>query len=128
MIIFYRTAVVFVCLLMGSCTAYHHPTESKAKVAACRASCKQRFNACQLTCRNSCGQCTAYAAQSSSESYLYYKHEQYVKGGIIARDLKSYRDPLQCRKATCSCVADYYVCSQSCGGVVRSQLQVAPVC
>jgi hypothetical protein len=42
--------------------------------------------------------------------------------------LNSYRDPLQCRKVTCNCHADYQVCIQSCSGVIHKQLRVASAC
>ncbi|MDP1604035.1 MAG: acyltransferase [Legionella sp.] len=128
MITFFRAGLAFFLLSLISCTAHHTTGQVKAVFPQCKASCDARANQCYKTCRNSCTQCAAYAEQSIAESYLYYQHEQYVKGGIIARELKSYRDPLQCRKTTCNCPADYNVCMQSCGGVVRKRLQVTPVC
>jgi hypothetical protein len=125
---FSRAGLAFLLLSLISCAAHHTTTPTKATYSMCKASCDVRARECNKTCRNSCPQCTAYADQSTSESYLYYQHEQYVKGGIIARELKSYRDPLQCRKTTCNCPADYNVCIQACGGVVRKRLQVTPVC
>lgn len=122
-----RLAFVFVIFTLCSCA--HPPTpQEKMVMSTCMASCEQRSSACNATCRNNCQQCLAYSRQSAVEDYLYYQHEQYVKGGTIARELKSYRDPLQCRKTTCNCSSDYQVCMQACGGVIRKQLRVAPVC
>jgi hypothetical protein len=42
--------------------------------------------------------------------------------------LPSYKDPLQCRKVTCSCVQDYHTCLAACRGTIHTALRVAPVC
>jgi hypothetical protein len=40
----------------------------------------------------------------------------------VSRDLNSYRDPLQCRKVTCDCLADNNVCKASCRGLTPQVL------
>ena len=90
--------------ILSSCI-HMQTAEEKLIIDQCSVTCEQKAQQCSLTCRNNCNQCRAYARQSTSESYLYYRHEQYLKCAPLARDLHSYRDPLQCRKITCSCAA-----------------------
>jgi hypothetical protein len=99
---------------------------------SCTAACETRYQTCNKVCRNTCSQCTAAAGQSRDRHYGHYINEQYVKGGMIALQLNSFRDPLQCRKVTCSCREDYRICLQSCGsgasGVIKKYLEHAPLC
>lgn len=94
----------------------------------CQQRCEIEADKCHAMCRNNCAQCSAYANQSAKTSYRKYQREKVIEGGTIARQLKSYRDPLQCRKTTCSCKADYQLCISSCGGKIRKQLKETPVC
>jgi len=100
----------------------------QGELAACKISCQQQFNTCNKLCHNSCRQCSAYSSYTTAKHYNHYKSEQFIRGGIIARELNSYRDPLQCRKSTCECAADYRICTQSCAGIIYKRLQVAPTC
>lgn len=127
MTIFLRISLGLFLLTLLSCTQFVARSVSKES-KPCQSLCEKRFDKCNQNCRNNCQQCVAYAKQKASENYLYYQHEQYLKGGVIARDLQSYRDPLQCRKITCSCPADFELCMQSCGGIIQKRLQAAPVC
>lgn len=115
-------------ILLTSCIHKLITPQAKDSYASCKASCEQRSRACNKVCRNNCQQCNAYSWQKAKNGYYNYRHEETVNGGFIARELKSYRDPLQCRKTTCDCRGDYQVCMQSCGGVIKKRLQVAPVC
>lgn len=117
-----------ISLLLNACGAHTTNMTSRDAFASCKASCQQKSVQCNKTCRNSCSQCQAYVRQYSAEHFRRYAQEEYVKGGQIARDVRSYSDPLQCRKTSCSCAADYQMCMQSCGGVIHKQLQAAPVC
>lgn len=65
---------------------------------------------------------------SAMKSYGRYVHEQEVQGGMVIQELKSYRDPLQCRKVSCNCMADYNVCVQGMSGIIHKRLQVNPAC
>ncbi|KTD61667.1 acyltransferase [Legionella spiritensis] len=120
--------LIGLALFLASCVSMTKQPGDKQAFAACRVACQQAAKQCNRVCRNNCPQCTAYANQTAARHYRKYVHEVCVEGGIIARDLKSYRDPLQCRKTTCNCRADYQVCMQSCGGVIHKRLQVSPVC
>jgi hypothetical protein len=44
------------------------------------------------------------------------------------RGLKSYHDPLQCRKVTCNCPSDFITCNQGCTGVIQKKLRSVPYC
>lgn len=124
--------LLFVALSLSLLAGCSHFNLGKQPVnpvfAACKMNCDQRAAACQKVCRNNCPQCCSYANQSAANAYYDYRHEQIVKGGFIVRQLKSYRDPLQCRKTTCNCKADYQICIQTCGGRIPKQLKAAPQC
>ncbi len=94
----------------------------------CLATCTQRFASCKTVCVNNCAICSAKANSSMVQNYSEYVHEEQVEGGYVARGLKSYRDPLQCRKVTCNCYADLMTCEQNCTGVIRKQLRAVPYC
>ena len=123
-----RVALAVCLVMMAACTVQTNTIQTRSAIQSCTASCEQRAAQCNRTCRNNCQQCQAHVAQMTAKDYSRYVHEQSVKGGFIARNFNSYRDPLQCRKVTCNCRADYQICVQSCGGVVKKQLQAAPYC
>ena len=47
---------------------------------ACKASCQERFNACNAVCQNGCKQCAARADNEAAWHYHEYKQEQCVQG------------------------------------------------
>jgi hypothetical protein len=115
-------------MLILGCAAHVKEPSTRSNMAACARSCEQRADTCEKFCRNSCQQCRDLSLQRAAQHYSQYVHEELVEGGAILRNLNSYQNPLQCRKTTCNCRADYRVCIQSCGGVIRKSLQAAPVC
>jgi hypothetical protein len=94
----------------------------------CLAVCAKRFESCKAICTNNCSICSENATQSAIKNYTNYVHEKRVEGGTIMRGLKSYRDPLQCRKVTCNCYADLSTCEQNCTGIIHKQLRAVPYC
>lgn len=118
-----RALLYFSFLFIVACSLRMPPD-----FAACEANCIKKSQICHHSCRNNCAECSAFARQSTARQYAHYEWEQVVKGKIIALELNSFRDPLQCRKVTCDCKADYQICMQSCSGVVQKSLQHAPVC
>jgi hypothetical protein len=96
--------------------------------AECRTMCGLQAEACKNTCRNNCSQCRAFANKEAAMHFGDYLHEKVIKEAMIARVLKSYRDPLQCRKVTCNCKADYGICIQACTGVIQKNLRVPHAC
>jgi hypothetical protein len=121
---FTKATLYFAIISLVACV---NPQIAK-QVTQCKRSCLQQLNVCSQVCRNNCRQCGKVATCTAARNYNKYKNEQINQGGIIARDLNSYRDPLQCRKVTCNCLADYNVCAQSCEGVIHKRLQPVPAC
>lgn len=122
--------IVFCCsfLFLVSCTHQTPDPKLIGSIVSCTASCDRVFHECRKVCRNNCLQCDSAAAQTTAKNYNRYVCEQQVKGKIVALQLNSFRDPLQCRKTTCSCSTDHQVCIQSCGGVIKKSLKYAPLC
>ena len=122
------TMLCFVLLGLVACASQQLVVKRINDRGLCKNVCQERLNSCNHECHNNCQECTQGSNCSTARDYNKYKHEQCVQGGIIARELNSYRDPLQCRKTTCDCYADYNVCIQSCNGLIHKRLQAAPVC
>lgn len=119
-----RVIVSLILILLVSC-AQHQTTPDQI---ICEQECAKRFESCCALCVNNCKNCSMCTTQSAAKSYNKYKKRQCIQGEMMARELQSYRDPLQCRKTTCACHADYRVCMQSCAGVIHKRLQVPPTC
>jgi hypothetical protein len=123
-----RVILCFVVITLVGCASYQASLVSATTKATCKNTCQQRFKSCKQACHNNCQGCKQSSNRSVIHHFNKYKHEQCVQGGMIIRDLNSYRDPLQCKKITCDCLADYNVCTQSCSGIIHKSLQIAPVC
>jgi len=123
-----RFLLIAAVMVLAACATRPVSLQCAKEQIACKKNCVERFKTCSQVCDNSCQTCSLAANCGAAHNYNRYKHEQSVQGGIIARELKSYRDPLQCRKTTCNCMADYNVCTQSCTGVIHKRLQVGPAC
>lgn len=125
---FNRLIIYFAIILLCSCASYHTLLKPSQEQKTCKLSCQARMKQCSQRCHDNCPNCCVGANQRAIRHYDLYKHQQTVQGKIVALELKSYRDPLQCRKITCDCPADYRVCIQSCTGKIRKRLQVVPPC
>ena len=122
---------VFCCIvLLGlvSCATDEKIQINPHSLTLCKMSCSQRLESCSQKCTNNCPTCSAESSYTSTSNYLKYVHEKQVQGGIVARGLKSYRDPLQCRKVSCNCIADFLACKQNCTGVIQKRLGSVPKC
>lgn len=95
---------------------------------ACEARCKVKAKACLRACDDSCKACEVREHHQMVQRYQDYVHEQCVQGLRTALQLQSFRDPLQCRKSSCNCPADFNVCMGACSGTIKKSLQVEPVC
>lgn len=115
-------------LLLGLFGCSHNNALKKQEIAQCQQVCVQHFEFCKNNCVNNCPTCSWASTRSSVINFTKYVNEQKVQGKKVMRELNSYRDPLQCRKVTCDCLADLSVCKQSCSGVVRKRVQVVPNC
>lgn len=123
-----RMVLCMAIMALVACATQQASVQCAKNRADCQKNCQERLKICSEVCDNSCQNCSWASKCSAVRQYNKYKQEQYVQGGIIARELKSYRDPLQCRKTTCNCWADYNVCAQSCTGLIHKRLQVGPAC
>ena len=94
----------------------------------CLAMCVQKLASCKEICTNNCAICSSNTSLSAIKNYEKYVHEKRIEGGSVTRGLKSYRDPLQCRKVTCNCYADLSACEQNCTGITHKQLRAIPYC
>ncbi len=125
---FTRFIICLAVISLIACTSQQSSVKRVNERAFCKQTCQQQFKKCNKICHNNCRECGASADNSAARNYNEFVHEQQVQGGVLSRELNSYRDPLQCRKVTCDCSADYTVCEQSCNGLIQKRLQVAPVC
>lgn len=98
------------------------------ELAQCQMTCMKHFEFCKQNCVDNCPTCSWKSTQSSKINFSKYVNEQKIEGKRVMRELNSYRDPLQCRKVTCNCMADLMACKQSCFGVIRKRLQAVPNC
>lgn len=125
---FARIILCFAVMTLVACASQKISVQHAREVRACINHCQQELKNCHQVCHNNCRECSITANCSAVRNYNRYSHEQVIQGGLIARQLKSYRDPLQCRKTTCDCSADYDVCKQSCEGLIHKRLQAGPAC
>lgn len=114
-----------ICLCVGlmACSKQHAEVKAKSSIRSCQVLCLKQKRACMKACENSCRQCTLPADVTAGKRYARFIQQQTVQGALIARDLNSYRDPLQCLKTTCNCRADYYQCAEACTGTIHKRLQ-----
>lgn len=115
-------------LLFGCATTFTSPPSAKFSMRACKLQCLNKFKACAKVCKNSCQKCKAFVRTGVRRHYNYFIHQQQVQGGLVARKLNSYRDPLQCLKSTCDCRAESNECTQACAGTILKRLQVPETC
>ena len=118
------TAIIMILLLSGCSTYVDHLREMKA----CRLKCSGIQKRCEHACRNNCQNCNVLSNTETAVHFNHYKHQQNIQGSIVALELQSFRDPLQCRKPTCDCKVDFGVCLQSCRGKIRKRLKVVQPC
>lgn len=131
--------VLISCVFFVGChNTYHKPSNSIANAKQtgsvainkqnCIQRCEQRYTSCKRQCLNNCHRCQMKADKQAWKSYRSYYNEMKVQGSYRPRDWLSFRDPLQCRKVTCSCPADLNVCTQQCGGQIKKELRTAAYC
>ena len=128
--IFRLFVVAFSFLLMLGCsqTSPHEDALHAQAKRACEKTCGQEQSMCLRRCKDSCKACQVRENKKMVHLYKTYIHEQCAQGKRVALQLQSFRDPLQCRKSSCDCPADYRVCMSSCTGQIYKSLQITPVC
>jgi hypothetical protein len=128
MIAFFRLLFCMVLIGLVSCATDEKIQVNPQSLTLCKMTCSQHLESCSQNCTNNCPRCSAESSYTSTKNYLKYVHEKQVEGGYIARGLKSYRDPLQCRKVSCNCISDFLACKQNCVGVIQKRLRPVPKC
>ena len=118
----------FLLLYLAGCSKNNQITIKDHKNKSCIAHCIARFDSCKNLCKNNCSRCSFKNHRSAENNFLNYLHEVQIEGGYITRRLNSYRDPLQCRKVSCSCQSDLMTCEQNCTGLIHKQLGFVPHC
>lgn len=112
--------------VLCSCKGYS-PGHAQA-TRVCQQHCLQAYKKCDEICHKNCEDCGTRSYRDAEARYAQYRRERCIQGGVIMRQLQSFRDPLQCRKSTCDCEADLLVCKKSCTGVIPKRLQVPSIC
>lgn len=129
MISFLRVICCIVLIALSGCASHQKVSVINPKsVEQCMMTCMQHHDYCKQNCVNNCPNCSAAASETAAVNLFKYVHEKQVEGGYITRGLNSYRDPLQCRKVSCNCVADLFTCKQGCTGVIQKRLRSVPLC
>lgn len=115
-------------ILMVGCMTHHNTPAQQSNVRLCKEACYKQQATCAKRCNNSCRNCTAASNHAMARHYGNYVRQQYVQGGLIAREPNSYRDPLLCLKTTCDCRADLAQCLQACTGTLQQHYKMVPTC
>ena len=123
---------LFYCIILliglSGCISQQNTLVKPQKINQCMSVCVQHLESCKRNCTNNCINCSFSATDTAAVNFFKYTNEIQVQGGYINRRLKSYRDPLQCRKVTCNCTSDFLTCKQSCTGIIQKRLQSLPYC
>jgi len=125
---FIRLFCCIIVLFLSACASQPKNADKMHSLGQCKVACKQHFDLCKKNCIDTCSNCSSSASHYSKSNYTKYVQEQQIEGGFVTRELNSYRDPLQCRKITCNCTADFNICTQSCTGVIQKRLEAVPYC
>lgn len=126
----FMTTRVLVTFFLGffiSGCSMHQKIEQQT-YRSCEMNCQQQLNHCQKKCTDNCQICELNARKSAAKAYKQYRRERCIEGKTMILRLQSYHDPLQCRKTTCNCPADYQVCVEACRGKIHKRLQVEKTC
>ncbi len=105
-----RIITILLVLLLISCVSL----ENQRTMRVCKDICQQQSLKCQKLCNNDARHCQAFVMGNARKSYAKYVHQQRLQANDIALELQSFRDPLQCKKITCDCLADARMCVKFC--------------
>ena len=124
-VIFASFILLCMLIMLPSCSVYKYFQQKTQKINECHHACQDKLRHCLSICHNDRYNCSSAAHALAQRRYKRYLHEQSLKGQDQILELNSFRDPLQCRKTSCECLADVRVCRQFCNGTIRKRLQVA---
>ena len=122
---------LFCCIIMVGISGCQGLKQYALKLQVeeqCKVVCVQHFEYCKQNCIDNCPNCSIASQRKAAKNFKKYTYERKVEGKMVMRELNSYRDPLQCRKVTCDCLADFEICKEGCTGVIKKKLQVIPYC
>ena len=97
-------------LFLVSCVSLSEQREMRA----CKDTCQYNSQNCHKLCSDDARNCQANVMANTKASYARYVCQQKVQANDIALELQSFRDPLQCKKITCDCLADARLCAKAC--------------
>ncbi len=128
MCVYRRLLISLLLILLASCSHYNQYVEKERQLKACHLQCIATLDKCNIQCRNNSRECNVLANMQAASRFKEYKRRQIIQGRIIVEELQSFKDPLQCRKVTCSCQEDFRVCKQSCRGKIYKYLKANAAC
>ena len=123
-----RISIGLVMVFLISCSSYKNHIVYEKELKTCKMQCSAVLAQCNQICVNNCTNCTRIANENALQRFNVYKNKQIVEGKKLVLELNSFKDPLQCRKITCSCKDDFQVCVQSCQGRIHKNLKVVAAC
>lgn len=126
--IYLRLILIFLFILVSSCGYYNQYVNKERQLKDCSLQCNAKINKCKKQCRNNIQECNALANMQAALRFKEYQKRQVIQGIIVNEELQSFKDPLQCRKVTCSCQEDFRVCKQSCRGKIYKYLKASADC
>lgn len=113
---------LFVLLFLTSCSNYSQYLNNERQLKICHLQCNAGLDKCKTSCRNNLQECEVLSSMQAGLRFKKYKMRQINQGIIVNEELQSFKDPLQCRKVTCSCLEDFRVCKQACRGKIYKYL------
>lgn len=113
-------------LLLTACTRTEIIPCSKKE--GCQMTCKEKLILCKKICVDNCQNCQKISKVKAIKGYNQFVREKHLQGGMVTRRPRAYRDPLECIKTTCNCMADYNVCLQAKTGLIKKSLQTNRLC
>lgn len=123
-----RITLYILTLLLVACVSHKVVVNKAIDAKNCDSMCQEALRACMPVCHDNCHECSKAESRITARHYHRYLEQVSVQGQVVTRELQSYRDPLQCRKITCHCIADYNICKQACTGIIYKRLQAASAC
>jgi len=120
---YFRLIIFTALILLSSCSNYSDYLEKERQLKSCHIKCNMKLDICNKQCKNNALECAVKANIEASKNFKRYKKREFIQGKVLIEELQSFKDPLQCRKVTCSCQEDFRVCNQSCRGKIYKHLK-----
>lgn len=95
---------------------YQPPAAERGKT--CVSSCQQELRHCESMHNSTSQSCLNQQHAAATQQFELYKQTQIAQGEKVKDTWASFYHPEMCRKSDKSCVKDYRVCYQLCGGKI----------